>query len=152
MIVRFPASERAGRPAALTAPTTVLGSDLHRTGVGHHALAPIPREVVIHPALDRPKQRRLAVVPATDNERHARGHTESRDLAGVRCLEGNAQAIGRSQCHRISQRRVLYARASRQARAVRHKGHEAPGSELRTQCLGVVDGFVVDPQGLPFRR
>ena len=137
------AADEAGDVGALDA-AAVLRADLHGVRARRDALAPVAGHVRVDAALERAEQRRLAVVAAADDQRHAFGNAEAGDAARRAAARGkrelDAQRVRRAQRVRAGgERPIARAALAREDRAVRDEGDEAARAELAAQVLLVLD-------------
>ena len=116
-----------GRDVDLLDAAAVLGAELHGVGARRDALAAVARHVGVDAALERAQQRRLPVVAAADDERHALRDAEPRDASARAPPRGGSASSTRS----ASGARSATARSAsgQVARAARAREDRAVGEE-----------------------
>ena len=126
---------------------TIFGADLHECWIRDYRFAPIARYVWHDRTLDCPQQRRLSVVAASDEKRHAAWNTHSapdptrRTRIRMRDIDFDHKGRGRLKGQRSFGWHGSFARAalSRKDGPLTNKGDEAAVGERTTNGLLVLD-------------
>ena len=132
----------------------VLGTQCNRSLVGDHKLAAIASDMVINTRDQGRQQRGLAVITATDNQRHAPRNTHAVHGFARRKLKTVLQRFRRGKRSRAGLRKLAIARLTRQHRTVCHKPNQVRVRHCTAQkelvilqfrgCLERIDGCVHD--------
>ncbi len=121
----------------------VFGPDLHHARDGNDTFPSVSRPVVVHAALEGPKEGALAVVPASDDHRDAFRNAHAGHVPRVRQLHVHPQRARRSEGDdpTRSEGPVVDAARTGQDRAVGDEGQQPALAQLQPERVGVLVGL-----------